>query len=163
MKVTIKHLYISPAHNYYGAEEENTADHIMIERTSIDMKAGEGIENDFFMGAKEDHHGQITFFDWAVFQVVRDEIVKGDLRPSHVRRNIFIEGMDLHALIGKRFQIGEIEFLGSCESSPSPWMDEVCEDGIHDSLKERAGISASILKGGRLDCGSCELEVLGDA
>ncbi len=80
-----------------------------------------------------------------------------------VRRNIFIEGMDLHALIGKRFQIGEIEFLGSCESSPSPWMDEVCEDGIHDSLKERAGISASILKGGRLDCGKYELEVLSDA
>lgn len=163
MKVTIKHLYISPAHNYYGAEETTTADHIMIERTSIDLKAGQGIENDFFLGAEEDHHGEVTFFDWAVFKVVRDEIVKSDLRPSFFCRNIFIEGIDLHTLIGKRFKIGEIEFAGSCETTPSPWMNEVCENGTHDSLKERAGISASILNDGRLDGGNYELEVLGDA
>ena len=162
MTVTIKHLYISPAHNYYGANEENTADHVMIERTSIDLKAGEGIESDFFLGADEDHHGQITFFDWEVFKTVRDEIVKGDLRPSNFQRNIFIEGIDLHTLIGKRFLLGRVEFIGSCEV-PSPWMDETCADGTHDALKERAGIRARIINDGRLDLGNYELEVLGNA
>lgn len=161
MTVTIKHLYISPDNNYYGDEEEGSPDHVMIERTSIDLKAGEGIENDYFLGAEEAHHGQITFFDWEVFKTVRDEIVKGDLRPSNFQRNIFIEGMDLHKLIGKRFLIGGVEFMGQCETSPSPWMDEECADGVHDSLKKRAGIIRSILNDGRLDCGNYELEVLG--
>ena len=163
MRVTIKHLYISPDHHYYGTEEKVAADHVMIERTSIDLKAGEGIENDYFLGSEEAHKGQITFFDWEVFKTVRDEIVKGDLRPSNFQRNIFIEGVDLHTLIGKRFQLGGIEFLGACETSPSPWMGEECADGVHDSLKNRAGIISSILKDGRLDCGIYELEVLGDA
>lgn len=163
MTVTIKHLYISPAHNYYGSDEKNSADHIMIERTSIDLKAGQGIENDYFLGSEEEHKGQITFFDWAVFETVRDDIVKGDLRPSNFQRNIFIEGIDLHTLIGKRFLLAGIEFIGSCETSPSPWMDEECADGIHDSLKKRAGIITSILNDGRLDCGIYELEVIGDA
>jgi len=135
----------------------------MIERTTIDLKAGEGIENDYFLGSKEAHHGQITFFDWEVFKTVRDEIVKGDLRPSNFQRNIFIEGVDLSTLIGKRFQLGGIEFMGSCETSPSPWMDKECSDGIHDSLKKRAGIITNILNDGRLDFGSYELEIIGDA
>ena len=163
MDVTIKHLYISPARNYYGADEESTADHIMIERTSIDLKAGEGIDNDFFLGSEEAHHGQVTFFDWEVFKQVRDEIVKGELRPSNFQRNIFIEGVDLHTLIGKRFRLDGVEFIGSCETSASPWMDEKCADGIHDSLKNRAGIRASILNDGQLDQGGYKLDVLGDA
>ncbi len=162
MTITIKHLYIAPAHNYYGSDEKNTADHEMIERTSIDLKANHGIDNDFYIDDKEPDKRDITLFDWSIFRVVRDEIVKGDLRPSNIQRNVFIEGVDLHTLIDKRFTIGGIEFIGSCEV-PSPWMDETCADGTHDALKERAGIRARIINDGRLDLGNYELEVLGNA
>lgn len=161
MTVTIKHLYIAPAHNYFGSDEQTTEDHRMIERTSIDVKASHGIDNDFHIDDDDPDRREITLFDWSIFQVVRDEIVGEEIRPSNIERNVFIEGVDLHSLIDKRFTIGGVEFAGSCEV-PSPWMDKTCSDGTHDALKERAGIRARILGDGRLDLGSYELEVVGD-
>lgn len=162
MIVTIKHLYVAPAHNYFGSDVKNTADHEMIERTSIDVKANHGIDNDFYLDDEEPDKREITLFDWSIFQVVRDEIVKGELPPSIIQRNVFIEGVDLHSLIDKRFTIGTVEFIGSCEI-PSPWMDKICADGTHDALKKRAGIRARIANDGRLDLGNYELEMISDA
>lgn len=163
MTVTIKHLYISPGDNYYGPYGDDSLEHPIAQRTSINVVAGKGIENDRYYGFDEDYHGQITFFDWAVYQQVRDEIVKDDLPPSNFRRNVLIEGIDLNTLIGKRFLLGGVEYIGSCECSPSHWMDEACGDGTHEFLRKRGGIRAGILKDGRLDCGIYDLEVLGDA
>ncbi len=58
----------------------------------INCVAGRGIEGDRFFDYKPDYKGQITLFDWAVYERVRDEIVKGELDPKAFRRNVVVAG-----------------------------------------------------------------------
>ncbi|MGJ8656181.1 MAG: MOSC domain-containing protein [Akkermansiaceae bacterium] len=162
MQVTIKHLYISNGHNYFGRYGKGSLAHEIEERNGIELVSGSGVRDDRFFDYEEDYKGQITFFDWAVYERVRDEVVKGDLEPSKFRRNVVLEGVDLNRLIGKRFSLGGIEFTGSGECKPCFWMDEACADGAFESLKGRGGLRARILNDGELSAGSYELEILGD-
>jgi len=162
MQVSIKYLYISHGHNYFGRYGMSSLSHEIEEREHLDLMAGKGIVGDRFFDYEEDYKGQITFFDWAVYERVKNEIVNGELDPSKFRRNVLMEGVDLNDLIGKRFSIGEIEFTGSCECSPCFWMDEACAEGTEEFLKGRGGLRARILDDGELRAEDYTLEVLGD-
>ncbi|MGB0775525.1 MAG: MOSC domain-containing protein [Akkermansiaceae bacterium] len=162
MTVSLQHLFISSGHNFYGRHGKGALDHAIEEAECIKCVAGRGIEGDRFFDYKEDYKGQITFFDWAVYQRVRDEIVEGNLHPMAFRRNVLIEGIDLNELIGKKFRLGGVEFTGSSECSPCYWMDEACGPGTHEFLKGQGGLRARILTDGELVLGQHQLEVLGD-
>ncbi|QQL46371.1 MOSC domain-containing protein [Sulfuriroseicoccus oceanibius] len=156
----VHHLYISPDHNFYGHHGKPAGEHPVIECDAIDLVAGSGIVGDRFFDYKPDYKGQITFFDHAVYQQVRDEIVRGELAPSAFRRNVVVSGGDLNSLIGQRFRIGELEFTGSSECSPCYWMDQACAPGTEAFLKGRGGLRARITAGGTLTTGKFELELV---
>ena len=160
MKVTLRHLFISPAHNYYGRHGKEALNHPIEEVECFNCVAGSGIEGDRFFDYKPDYKGQLTLFDWAVYERVRDEIVKGNLHPKAFRRNVIVEGIDLNELIGKRFSLGELELSGSGECTPCYWMDQACASGAHDFLKGQGGLRARIVSGGQLVRGECELGIL---
>lgn len=163
MKVTVKHIYVSSGHNYYGRYGKGSLDYAIEERKEIELVAGKGIVGDRFFDYKPDYRGQITFFDWAVYQKVKNDILDGaDLEPWKFRRNVMVEGVDLNSLIGKKFTINGVEFTGSCECSPCFWMDEAVAEGTEDFLKGRGGLRARILEDGSLTAGEFELEILGD-
>ncbi len=162
MKVTIKSIYISPGHNYFGRYGKGSLDHRIEQRESIEIIAGKGIKGDRFFDYKPDYKGQITFFDWQVYQRVKSDIVSGDFEPSKFRRNVLLDGVELNELIGKRFTINGIEFSGSGECSPCFWMDEAVAEGTEDFLKGRGGLRARIHTDGELSLGEWELEELGD-
>ncbi|MBT8037989.1 MAG: molybdenum cofactor biosysynthesis protein [Verrucomicrobiae bacterium] len=162
MNVTLKHLFISPGHNYYGRHGMGSLDHPIEEVERIECVAGSGIVGDRFFDYQPDYKGQITLFDGAVYERVRDEIVQGELHPMAFRRNVVVQGVDLNALIDQRFSLGELELTGSCECAPCYWMDEACAPGTHEFLKGRGGLRARIVKGGVLTLGECQLEVLGE-
>ncbi|MGJ8677496.1 MAG: MOSC domain-containing protein [Akkermansiaceae bacterium] len=153
-------MYISPGHNYFGRHDLGSLDHPIEEVDVIDCVAGSGIKGDRFFDFKPDYRGQITFFDWAIYQRVKDEIVKGTLNPMAFRRNVIVEGVDLNSLIDQRFKIGDLEFTGSGECSPCYWMDEACAPGTHQFLKGYGGLRARIVQGGKIKRGDHELEVL---
>lgn len=137
-------------------------DHVIEEVEEMSCVAGHGIEGDRFYDFEPDYKGQLTFFDWAVYQEVQEEIVKGELSPSAFRRNVLIEGVDLNELIGKRFTLGGLEFTGSGECKPCYWMDEACAPGAFEFLKGRGGLRTRIVQGGKLTPGDYELEVTGE-
>jgi len=160
MKVTLRHLFISPAHNYYGRHGKVALNHPIEEVECVNCVAGSGIEGDRFFDYKPDYKGQLTLFDWAVYERVRDEIVKENLHPKAFRRNVIVEGIDLNELIGKRFSLGELELSGSGECTPCYWMDQACASGAHDFLKGQGGLRVRIVSGGRLVRGECDLAIL---
>lgn len=162
MQVALKHIFISPGHNYFGQHGKGAMDYPIKEVDGIDCVAGRGIRDDRFFDYKPDYKGQITLFDWAVYERVRDEIVKGDLHPMAFRRNVLVQGVDLNELIDKRFTLGGLELTGSCECSPCYWMDQACAPGTHEFLKGQGGLRARIVKGGSLSLGDCVLEIIGD-
>ncbi len=49
VKVTLKHIYISPGHNYYGRHGKGSMDFPIEEKDSIVCVEGRGIEDDRFL------------------------------------------------------------------------------------------------------------------
>ena len=162
MKATIKHLYVSPDHNYFGRYGKDSLKHPIEECTALELVAGSGIVDDRFFDYEPDYKGQITFFDWAVYEKVVSKFGVENLKPTVFRRNVVIEGVDLNSLIGKRFTINGMEFTDSCECSPCFWMDEAVAEGAEEFLKGRGGLRARIVSGGSLVTGASNFKALGN-
>ena len=59
-------------------------------------------------------------------------------------------GVDLNELIGRKFRIQGVHFLGTEECRPCHWMDQAFAPGATDFLKGRGGLRAIILNDGIL-------------
>ncbi len=152
--MTVRHIYISEAHNFFGHHGQPPGEAPMVEVASAELVAGKGIVGDRFFDYKPDYKGQVTFFAWEVFRELRETFDLPELTPAAFRRNIVVEGADLNALIGSRFALGGLEFLGTVEASPCYWMDRAVAEGAEEALKGRGGLRAKVLRGGTLRVGA---------
>ena len=113
LPIHIKHLFISPGHNYFGHHGMPAGEHPIIEVPSIHCLAGRGIEDDRFLDFKASYKGQITFFALEVYEELCGQFGVKDKSPGVFRRNAITAGADLPALIGKEFSIQGVRFLGN--------------------------------------------------
>lgn len=146
----IKAIYISSGHDFVGRHGKGRLDHGIESVDSIECLAGRGIVGDRYLDHKEDFKGQITFFDWAVYEFIRDNFNLPELAPEEFRRNVLVEGADLNSLIGQKFTLQGIDFQGIEECRPCYWMDEAVNPGVHEALKGHGGLRAKILTDGIL-------------
>lgn len=146
----IKSIYISSGHDFVGRHGKGRLDHGIEKVDTIECLAGRGIVGDRYLDHEKDFKGQITFFDWAVYQRIRDNFNLAELDPEKFRRNVLVEGVDLNTLIGKKFTLQGIEFEGVEECRPCYWMDEAVNPGVFDALKGNGGLRAKILNSGTL-------------
>ena len=152
--VAIRHIYISPGHNYMGHHGKEPGTHPMEEVARVQCVAGKGLVGDRFYALKEDFKGQVTLFDWAVYQEMKRHFPGREFPPSAMRRNVLVEGVDLNALIGREFELQGIQFSGSQHCAPCYWMDRAVAPGAEEFLKEdRGGLRARILTDGELTVG----------
>lgn len=154
--MVIRHLFISPGHNYFGHHGKPAGESPVIEVEEIECVAGRGIRGDRFFDYKPDYKGQITFFQmenlvrmWDEFQVPRNERA-----PSATRRNVVVEGSNLDALIGQEFEVQGVRFLGTEECRPCYWMKSAIHPKAEDWMRGRGGLRAKILTDGRLRRGA---------
>ena len=146
----IRHLYISPGHNYFGRHEQPAGTNPTIEVPEIECVAGRGIRDDRFFDYKENYKGQVTFLAAEVFDEVCAQTGAGDKSPGVTRRNVVTTGVDLNSLIGKQFEVQGVQFEGVAECSPCYWMDEAIAPGAEKMLQGRGGLRARILNDGKL-------------
>lgn len=152
--VAIRHLCISPGHNFFGHHGIEPDTNPIIEVQEVECVAGRGIRGDRFFNYREDYKGQITFFSIEVFNDVCQRLGVRGLSPSAVRRNAITEGVELSQLIGARFCLQGLEFEGMCECKPCYWMDRAIAPGAENLLTGRGGLRARILRGGTLHSGA---------
>ncbi len=152
----VKKLYLSKGHSYKGRHGKGAANYHIESAESAELVAGRGILGDRYYDFKEDFKGQITFFDLQVYNEVKEHFSLPDLCSSAFRRNVITEGLDLNALIGKEFSVGNLKFTGSEEAAPCYWMDEACAPGVHEYLKGKGGLRCRITSGGTLSLGEHE-------
>jgi MOSC domain-containing protein YiiM len=157
MSAIIRHIYISPGHNFRGHHGGAPGEHPILEVNSVECVAGKGLVGDRYFGEKPDSKGQVTFFALEVHRQLCEQFGKPGTPPSVYRRNVITEGLDLNALVGKEFELQGVRFLGTEESRPCYWMDHAVATGAEEAMKGRGGLRAKILTTGRLRCGPVDL------
>ena len=155
--VAIRHIFISPGHNFFGRHGQPAGENPTRDVHSVRCCAGQGLEGDRFFGYRPDYSGQVTFFSWEVYEAARQEFGVPALRPDAFRRNVIVEGVHLNELIGARFTLGGVDFEGIREATPCHWMNDVVAAGAEQWLRGRGGLRAKILGDGELHCGRAEL------
>ena len=148
--VTLRHLYISPEHNFFGHHDQPAGTAPIIEVPEVECVAGKGLRGDRFFGWKEDYKGQVTFFEVEQYERLCEQLAITHLPPSVFRRNILTRGVDLNTLIGVEFEVQGVRFLGTQESAPCYWMNQAFAEGAEEALKGHGGLRAKILTDGIL-------------
>ncbi len=148
--IEVRHLFISPGHNFFGHHGQPAGDHPVLEMDQIDCVAGRGIRGDRFFDFKPDYKGQITFFSQEVLEALRRELGLTGARAAATRRNAVVCGVELSDLVGKEFEIQGIRFAGVEQCKPCYWMDSALGPGAEAWLQGRGGLRARILTDGVL-------------
>ncbi len=146
----VRHLFISPGHNYFGHRAPPAGTHPTRAVTEIECVAGRGIRGDRFFDFKVNYRGQITFFALEVHDALCRALNLPERSPDRYRRNVITEGVDLNQLVGAEFELQGVRFRGTGECSPCHWMDQACAPGAARFLHGRGGLRAVILTDGWL-------------
>jgi hypothetical protein len=76
-----------------------------------------------------------------------------ELKPEQARRNVVTRGVDLDALIGRRFWIGEVECYGQRRCEPCAHLQRLGPPGVLRALVHRGGLRADLLSSGSIRVG----------
>lgn len=76
-----------------------------------------------------------------------------DLAWEDARRNVVTRGIDLAALVGRRFRVGETECLGQRLAEPCAHLERLTRPGVLRGLVHRGGLRADVLAGGTIAVG----------
>ncbi len=147
--MNVRHIYISPGHNFVGHHGRDPDDFPIIEVDEVECLADTGLKGDRYCGHAKDHK-HITFFSMEVYRALCASLGVHDRAPSVFRRNVIVDGVDLNTLIGQAFEIQGIRFQGVEECRPCYWMDRAFGPGAEQALQGRGGLRARILTGGLL-------------
>ena len=148
--MTLRHIFISPEHNFFGRHGLPAGDSPVIELDEVEAVAGKGLRGDRFFDWKRNGKGQVTFFSMEVYEVLCRRFGVNDRPPSVFRRNLLVSGADLNALIGQEFELQGVRFFGTEESRPCYWMNSAFCDGAEAAMEGNGGLRARILTDGVL-------------
>ncbi len=115
--------------------------------------AERGIAGDHRFEGRRGSKRQVTLIQAEHLLAVAGMLHRADLPPELVRRNLVISGINLLALKGKQFQVGNVllEYSGPCE--PCSRMETVLGPGGYNAMRGHGGITAKVIEGGTIHIG----------
>ena len=85
------------------------------------------------------------------------ELPTGRLAPEEARRNVFTRGIDLNALVGKPFTIGDVQCLGQRLCEPCAHLERLIaragKPGTLRALIHKGGLRADLVSDGEIRVG----------
>jgi MOSC domain-containing protein YiiM len=126
--------------------------------SEAEVIAGTGIEGDRYAA------GAGTFFepgksgqDLTLIEAEAIEVLAAEagieIDPAESRRNVLTRGIDLNALVGRRFFVGEVECRGDRLCDPCSHLQRLTRPGVLRGLANRGGLRADVTGGGRIRVG----------
>jgi len=117
----------------------------------VDAVAGRGLVGDRYYDGRGTFSGpgrgyQLTLVEGEVLDSI-------DLPWEQARRNIVTRGIDLNALVGYRFNVGDVECVGRRLAEPCAHLERLARPGLLRPLVHRGGLRADILVGGSISVG----------
>jgi MOSC domain-containing protein YiiM len=128
--------------------------HLVDEATA---RAGRGLDGDRYgtgAGTFSDRPGtgrDLTLIEAEALEAL--ELPQGRLTPEAARRNVVTRGIDLNALVGRRFQVGEVECLGRRLCEPCDHLERLTQPGVLRGLVHRGGLHADVVTDGVIRVG----------
>lgn len=119
--------------------------------------AGVGLEGDRYAagaGTFSSRGGtgrSLTLADSAALAALAADGV--ELDPLDARRNLVVGGVDLDALIGRRFRVGEVECLGARRCEPCAHLERLTGPGVLRALVHCGGLRADLMSDGEIRVG----------
>ena len=75
------------------------------------------------------------------------------IAPGDARRNVVTRGVDVDALVGRRFLLGEVECVGRRWCEPCAHLQRLTGPGVLRGLVHRGGLRADIVRSGTVRVG----------
>ena len=137
------------------------AEATMVKVQRATARAGRGLEGDRYFdgrGTFSNAHARghdLTLIEAEVLDVL--ELPAGRLAPEEARRNLVTRGIDLNALVGKRFRVGEVECFGQRLCEPCAHLERLAaqagKTGTLRALIHKGGLRADVLSDGEVRIG----------
>ena len=124
-----------------------------VEPPSVEAIAGRGLAGDRYLlpEAGGNAKGNITLIERDSFAHLTG--IGIDVDESELRRNLVVTGIDLNALLGREFTIGEVRCRTSELCEPCSYIEKRTAPGVLRGLVNRGGIRAEILTSGTISIG----------
>lgn len=89
-------------------------------------------------------------------EVLDDLLLDEDRRLGYAeaRRNVVTRGIDLNALVGRRFRVADVECLGQRLCEPCSHLERLTTNGVLRGLIHRGGLRADVVTGGSIGVGA---------
>jgi MOSC domain-containing protein YiiM len=115
--------------------------------------AGRGLEgNRYFFDSGAPAGSAITLISAEAVEALESEHGLS-LEPAATRRNVLTRGIDLNALVGRRFRVGDVECEGIELCEPCLDLESMTQPGVINGLVHRGGLNADILNDGHISVG----------
>ena len=119
---------------------------------SVRAEAGHGIEGEYHWSPTPEPGQSLTLIAAEALEGLRED-TGIELSHQASRRNVLTRGIDLNALVGKRFMVGAVECEGVELCEPCNTLAKLTERGVLRGLVHRGGLRADILAGGEIAVG----------
>jgi MOSC domain-containing protein YiiM len=121
----------------------------------VEALAGRGLRGDRYFADAPREQGEgrdITLIQAEALEGLHEE--HGiELSGAESRRNVLTRGIDLEALVGRRFTVGEAECVGVELCEPCNHLQKMTQPGVLRGLVHRGGLRADVVRGGRIAVG----------
>ncbi|MDV3502765.1 MOSC domain-containing protein [Marinobacter sp. M-5] len=121
-------------------------------RDIVAVTPGKGLEGDRFKG-RETSKRQVTLIQKEHLYAIASYLQRDAIAPEVFRRNIVVSGLNLLALKGKRFRIGNavLEYTGLCH--PCSKMETTLGPGGYNAMRGHGGITTRVVEAGDIALG----------
>ncbi len=125
---------------------------------SVTAVAGQGLEGDHYRARRRGTR-QVTLIQAEHLAVIGALLGRAPPEPAVLRRNLVVSGINLLALKGRRFKIGEAVLEGIGFAHPCSRMEEVLGAGGYNAMRGHGGLTARVVRSGRLALGDAVIEL----
>ncbi|HET7572019.1 MAG TPA: MOSC domain-containing protein [Gaiellaceae bacterium] len=118
---------------------------------SAEAVAGRGLRGDRYGAGRGTFSGRGRGYELTLVEA--DVLDALELPWEEARRNVVTRGIELNALVGRRFAIGEVECVGRRLAEPCAHLERLSRPGLLRPLVHRGGLRADIVRGGEIAVG----------
>jgi MOSC domain-containing protein YiiM len=123
----------------------------MIARLQIRAQVGAGLDGDHYGGGSGARG--ITLMQSGHLTVVGALLGEAPLDPARLRRNLLVLGLNLAALQGRQFRVGEVMLQGTGLCHPCARLEAILGPGGYNAMRGHGGLNARVLSGGLIRVG----------